>query len=56
MYVQNKQQRKQNENKVNEGKTVENIKYEPILSWRVGHNKICLTTVTLITPRIKKVT
>ena len=26
-------QRKQNQNKVNETRTVENIKYEPILSW-----------------------
>ena len=25
--------RKQNQNKVNEAKTVENIKYEPILTW-----------------------
>ena len=26
-------QRKQNQNKVSEAKTVENIKYKPILSW-----------------------
>ena len=33
MYVQNKHKGKQNQNKVNETRTVENIKHEPILSW-----------------------
>ena len=33
MSKKKKKQRKQNQNKVNEAKTVENIKYEPILSF-----------------------
>ena len=33
VYVQNKYKGKKNQNKVNEARTVENIKYEPILSW-----------------------